>query len=48
VSALVRPKNAPQERTLCSAQFIAAFPNLVERLLEIIEPDCRDHIVATL
>ena len=48
LSALVRPKNAPQERVLCAAQFMAKYAGLPERLLEIIEPDRREHTIVTL
>ena len=48
LSALVLPKNAPQERVLCAAQFMAKYPGLPERLLEIIEPDRREHAIVTL
>ena len=47
VSAWVRPKNAPQERTFCCVQFVAKYPNLVDQLLNVIEPDCREHLVVT-
>jgi hypothetical protein len=48
LSALVRPKNSPQERVLCAAQFMAKYPDLPRRLLEIIEPDIREHLIVTL
>jgi bacillithiol biosynthesis cysteine-adding enzyme BshC len=48
LSAFVRPKNTPQERVLVIAQFIARYPNLPAELLEIIDPDLRDHLVVTL
>ena len=47
LSALVRPKNDPQERILCCSYFITQFPGVVERLLEVIEPDLHDHAVVT-
>ena len=48
LSALVRPKNEPQERVLCCAQFMQKYPDLPERLLQIINPDDRDHAIVTL
>lgn len=48
LSGLVLPKNAPQERTLGCAHFLAKFDNLPARLLEVIDPDCREHLIVTL
>ncbi len=48
LSALIRPKNAPQERIFCCAYFIAKNPGVVERLLEVIEPERREHVIVTL
>ncbi len=48
LSALIRPKNAPQERVLTSLQFIARYPNLVAELFEALDPELRDHAVVAL
>ena len=48
LSAFVRPKNAPQERVLCSAQLIARYPALPAELLELIDGEQREHVVAAL
>ena len=48
LSALVRPKNAPQERVLTSLQFITRYPNLTAELCEVIDPELRDHAVIAL
>ena len=48
LSALVRPKNSPQERVLSSLQFIARYPNLPAELLDLIDPDLREHQVIVL
>lgn len=48
LAGLVSPRNSPQERVLCGAQFMAKYPGLVERLMEVIEPDAREHMIVTL
>ncbi len=48
LAGLVSPKNEPQERILCTAQFVAKYPDLPERLLKIIEWDGREHLIVTL
>ena len=47
LAGLVRPRNAPQERILCAAGFMAKFPGLCERLLEVIDPSDREHLIVT-
>lgn len=48
LAGLVSPRNLPQERVLCSAQFMSRHPGLAERLLKEIEPDVREHLIVTL
>jgi bacillithiol biosynthesis cysteine-adding enzyme BshC len=48
LSTLVRPKNSPQERVLCCAQFLARYPGLPAELLSIIDPAVREHYVVSV
>jgi uncharacterized protein YllA (UPF0747 family) len=48
VSALIRPKNTPQERILAMAQFLTRYPGLPAELLEIIDPALYEHLVVTV
>lgn len=43
LSALCRPKGRPQERVLCTAQFLARQPDLPEALLEQLDPFAFEH-----
>ncbi|MCK6474294.1 MAG: bacillithiol biosynthesis cysteine-adding enzyme BshC [Planctomycetes bacterium] len=43
LSALCRPKGRPQERVLCTAQFLAQQPDLPEALLEQLDPFAFEH-----
>lgn len=46
--AFLRPDGKPQERTLCTAQFLAQHPNLAETLLESLDPFAFEHRVLGL
>lgn len=48
LAELVRPRNAPQERILCAAQFMTQSVGLIEKLLEVIDPAEREHLIVTL
>ena len=48
LSALVRPKNSPQERVLACAPLLAQHPSLAEDLSGMIEIPARDHLVVML
>lgn len=48
LTALVRPKKSPQERTLAVAPWMARYPSLASDLLEVIEVPAREHLVVTL
>lgn len=43
LSALCRPKGRPQERVLCTAQFLAQQPDLPEALIEQLDPFAFEH-----
>jgi uncharacterized protein YllA (UPF0747 family) len=45
LKALVRPRNRPQERALCTAQFAAGQPTLATSLLEALDPFAFEHRV---
>jgi hypothetical protein len=48
LATLVRPKDMPQERVLCTAAFMLEFPALARELFESIDPDVREHQVVLL
>ncbi|HYF51494.1 MAG TPA: bacillithiol biosynthesis cysteine-adding enzyme BshC [Planctomycetota bacterium] len=48
LSSLVRPRNSPQERVLCTAAFMLRHPQLPVDLLEVFDPAIREHFVITL
>jgi bacillithiol biosynthesis cysteine-adding enzyme BshC len=45
LAALVRPKEKPQERTLCWAQFVAKDPELPAKLLEVLPAGPYEHAI---
>jgi len=48
LAALVRPKKAPQERTLAVGPWMARYPTLAKDLLDVIDVPARDHLIVTL
>jgi len=48
LSSLVRPRNTPQERVLCCAQFMAEYPSLPEELLGVLDLAAPEHLVVSL
>jgi uncharacterized protein YllA (UPF0747 family) len=48
LETLVRPRNRPQERCLCIAQFMERHAELPESLLEVLDPFAFEHRVVHL
>ena len=48
LSAVFRPRNSPQERTLAWLPFAVQHPALPQELLDLIDPELREHLVVLI